>query len=93
MNLLHYVFRKIKQVDSAPFHSKALFIYLMSRMVSVNKQCFSLTANQRTVLSAMDFRRSEQGVRSCFDVFRYIDFIIYLDIRNTTYNFKQMSSI
>ena len=39
----------------------ALFTCLMSRTVSAKEQCFSLTTNQRTVLSAMAFQWSEQG--------------------------------
>ena len=36
-------------------------LFLMSRSISANEQCFSLTTNQRTVLSAMTFQQSEQG--------------------------------
>jgi hypothetical protein len=38
-----------------------LFACLISRTFSANKQCFSLTINQRTVLSTMTFQPSEQG--------------------------------
>jgi hypothetical protein len=37
-----------------------LFDCLISRTFSTNKQCFSLTTNQRTVLSAMTFQPNEQ---------------------------------
>jgi hypothetical protein len=39
-----------------------LFAYLRSRTFLVNEQCFSLTINQRTVLSAMTFQPSEHGL-------------------------------
>jgi hypothetical protein len=38
-----------------------LFAWLISRTFSANEQCFSLTTNQQTVLSAMAFQPSEQG--------------------------------
>jgi hypothetical protein len=38
----------------------SLFVCLISRTFSVNKQCFSLTITQRTVLSVMTFQRSKQ---------------------------------
>ena len=34
---------------------------LISHTFSANKQCFSLTTNQPTVLSAMTYQPSEQG--------------------------------
>ena len=40
----------------------ALFAYLMGRTILANEQCFFLTTNQRTVLSAMAFQQSEQGL-------------------------------
>jgi hypothetical protein len=40
----------------------ALFACLISRTFSTNGQCFSLTTNQRTVLSAMTFQPSELDV-------------------------------
>jgi hypothetical protein len=39
----------------------ALFTCLMSRTFSANEQYFSLTTNQRTVLSPINFQRSEVG--------------------------------
>ena len=41
------------------YEAKAMFASLMSRAISANEQCFSLTTNQRTVLSTMPFQRSE----------------------------------
>jgi len=38
-----------------------IFACLMSRIISANEYRFSLTTNQRTVLSAMVFPQSEQG--------------------------------
>jgi len=41
--------------------TKALFACLMSRTISTNEQCFSLTTNQRTVLSTMAFQKKRTG--------------------------------
>jgi hypothetical protein len=43
-------------------HGLALFAWLISRTFSVNEQYFSLTTNQRTVLSAMTFQPNEEDV-------------------------------
>ena len=51
--------KKINEIFG--FERMALFACLMSHTVSVKEHCFSLATNQRTVLSAMAFQRSEQG--------------------------------
>ena len=45
-----------------------MFACLMSRTVSVKEQCFSLIINQRIVLSAMAFQRSEQNLILAIEV-------------------------
>jgi len=40
----------------------ALFAWLISRTVSANEQYFSLSINQPTLLSAMAYQPSEQGI-------------------------------
>ena len=52
---------KINKILHQAIETKALFACLMSRTISANKQRFSLKINQRTVLSAMAFQRSERG--------------------------------
>jgi hypothetical protein len=39
----------------------APFTCLISRIFSANEQCFSLTTNQRTLLSVMAFQLNEHG--------------------------------
>jgi len=43
-------------------HERALFAWLISRTFSANEHYFSLTINQPTVLSAMAYHPSEQGI-------------------------------
>jgi hypothetical protein len=45
--------------SSKPTYQVAIF---MSRTFSANEQYFSLTTNQRTILLAITFQRSEQGL-------------------------------
>jgi hypothetical protein len=50
--------------------------WLISRTFSANERCFSLTTNQRPVLSVMAFQLSEQGLA------------LSLDMTSNTINYK-----
>ena len=52
------------KLDDAPCVAAgiSLFAWLISRTFSANEQYFSLTTNQQTILSAMAYQPSEQGI-------------------------------